>query len=327
MENASVNQVVQLGVEAAGSPGTSVAANRKLQSYEFDLSPKAEVDEFTPSGYKYPTIAAAGREWTEAKLSGPATFSEIVYVHSGCLAIATPVQIGTTGAYTWAHTPSSTAEDTVKTYTVEMGSTARARKFSYGLVNGFTLKLNRKSATIEASMLGQRHTDGITMAAGATGVEQVPVLGKQFDVYYDATSVGLGTTKLTRLMEGELAISGRFKAGWFVDSSKLSFSTHVEGMPKGRVKVKVMADAVAGGMLDDLRAGTTRFLRLKALGANIGVGADYTLQYDLAVKVVGIGEYRDADGVFAVEYTLGVFHDETWGKHLVATTVNKLVAL
>ena len=67
-ERSAINQSCQLGVEV--TPGTLVAAPKRLGSLSFALSPQGEYNTFRPSGQKYPSLSIMGKEWAEADLSG-----------------------------------------------------------------------------------------------------------------------------------------------------------------------------------------------------------------------------------------------------------------
>ena|SRR5579883_1076991 len=132
MDIATVNNIVQIGVEA--TPGTSVAATKLLQALSIEPAIKADIKTFRPMGGKFATIAALGKEWIEAKLSGAANYTELVYPLASAFSYAAPTQISPPSgqAYRWTFTPSQSATDTIKTYTVELGSSVRAHKFTSG---------------------------------------------------------------------------------------------------------------------------------------------------------------------------------------------------
>ncbi|HLH22443.1 MAG TPA: hypothetical protein VK066_07955 [Chloroflexota bacterium] len=329
-ERASIAQVVQLGVET--TPGTSTAANKLLQSISIEPSIQANISLFRPMGTKYPTVQALGQEWSQASIKGQPTYTELIYLLSSILKSVTPTQIiPTTGqAYSWLFDPSSTSEDTVKTFTVEQGSAVRAHKFSYGIVPELGMTFSRKDIALTGTMLGQNLTDGITLTATPTAIPLVPILPKQLDVYIDPSSAGLGTTKANRVLSGSWTLSGRFGPLWTVNSANNSFAAHVETEPKLELKLLLEADAEGMGYLAAARQGDTRFIRLAAAGAQIEAGppaSTYLFQLDLAGKVSGVGPFADSDGVYAIEWTFQAVHDATWGRALQVKVVNTQTSL
>lgn len=324
-ERSTIAQTVQVGSEATA--GTSVAASKRLPSLQFGSGVQAGVNTYRGAGFKYPAVSAEGKEWMQASIEGPATYDELAYLLSSVGQKITPVQIGATPGYNWTFLPSPTTEDTVATFTVEQGSAVRAHKWTYGLVTDLTVNFNRDAVNVSGTMIGRALQDAITMTAAPTGVPLVPVLGKNVSVYLDTTSGGLGGTKLTRVLDGSFSIGSRFAPLWVVDGAQSSFVTHIETEPAGSFSLLVEADAAGMGNLALLQSGATRFIRVEAIGANIGAGADYTMRFDAAVKVTGIENFEDADGVYAVRYTFTIVADATWGSAWQAKLVNTTTSL
>lgn len=326
-EVATVNNVVQVGVES--TPGTSVAANKLLQTLSIEPSVSAEIQTFRPAGAKYVTLAALGKEFVEAKLSGQATYTEIVYPLSSVLVAATPTQISPPSgtAYRWTFTPAQSSTDTVKTFTVEHGSNVRARKWTYGLVTEFEYTINRQEFTLTGSMIGRALQDGITLTASPTAIELVPILPTQIDVYLDSSAASIGTTKLSRVLSASFSIRNRFSPLWVVDSTETSYVAHVEVPPEATLTLMVEADAQGMGLLTPMRNGDKKFIRIKAVGPTIETGNTYLFQHDLCGVVSDVGDFSDEDGVFAIEWTFTVTYDAGWGKAQEVQVVNKLSSL
>ena len=325
-ERTTVTEAIQIGVESTA--GTAVAANKSLPSLSIDGSAKMNFDKFRPSGSKLNTITALGKEWTEAKVSGEPTYSELHYLLASILQYTAPVQIGATTAYTWSHLPSSTAPDTVKTYTVEKGSSVRAEKFAYGIMSDLTLSGDRDNIDLSGMMMGRAMTEGITLTSSPTALEQIPILPKEVSIYADTASGSLGTTLLTRVLKWSWSISGRFNPLWVVDAAQTSWVAHVEGPVNAQLKLTMENDATGAAYRDLARAGTTKFIRIEAVsGQNAGTATPYKLTFDAACKVSETGEASDEDGIQAYELTFDIVHDATWGKGLTAALINKAIAL
>lgn len=312
-ERASIFQVVQIGVET--TPGTAVPANKRLQSLMLELSPKTEIEEYKPSGGKYATVTALGKEWSEGKLSGVATYSEFIYVLGIVYPFTAPTQIGTTGAYTWQYNPQSYSSDNAKTYTVERGGTdgTGAERSVQLTAMGWNYKFDRSKVEVEAEMFGRALETGVTLTASPTAIELRPILGKQVSVYLDTSIANIGTTKLTRVLSGEFSHSDARAPLWAVDAAQGSYVAVVESDPKLEFKLELEADAVGMALFNTMRAGDTRFARVEAIGANIGAAADYTFQHDLALQVKDVSSMGDKDGVFAVTFTFSLIHNDSWG--------------
>ena len=173
-ERSTITQVTQIGVETEA--GTAVAARKLLQALSIEPAIKADVRTFRPIGGKYTTIAALGKEWVEAKISGEvACYNHLAYLLAGILNKPTPVKQGATVAYLWTFTPAQTAADTIATFTVEQGSSARAGSFAYGLISSLGLSFSREKIAVSGTMLGQAYKDGITMTATPTAIAVKPI--------------------------------------------------------------------------------------------------------------------------------------------------------
>lgn len=327
-ERTTVFQNTQIGVEV--TPGTAVAANRKLGALSIAPAIKSEVSMFRALGNKFPTVGALGKEWVESKLSGQLTYSEIVYILSSLMRTVTPTRnIPSTGlSYNWVFAPALAAADTVTTFTVQQGDAVRAQQSAYSLVSGLKISIDRSEAKLDGTMLGRAISDGITMTAGPTSIALIPVLPTQVSVYLANTYAALtGATALARVMSASWALENRFGVVWALNRANSSFVAHVEIEPKLVCTLKVEADAEGMGPLTHLRAGSTQFLRIEAVGANIETTYDYKMLIDTAVKVGEPSEFQDADGVYALEWTLNGVYDPTWAKSTEIAVTNTVAAL
>lgn len=324
-ERSMISQGVQLGVES--TLGTAVAANKKLLGVSIEPSIKVDIKNFRPSGGKFSTITALGKEWSEAKISGPLTYTDFTYLMASNVAYAAPAQQGGTSAYLWTATPGQTGEDTVKGYTIEQGSGVRAHKSTYNLVNSLGYTITRNEATIKGATLGKPITDGITLTATPTNIPLVPVLPTQVSIYADAASGDLGTTKLTRVFNIDWEQSNRFAGVWPIDAAVSGFAAHVEVEPDPMFKIKVMADSAGMTYLAGARLGTRVFFRVEGIGAEVDTGYDYTFRHDVSAECTGVGDFEDIEGVYGLEFSFRAIYDSTWGKAFQFQLINGLTGL
>lgn len=326
-ERASITQGIQVGVET--TPGTGVAANRKLLSIGFEPGENVDMQVFRPYGQKYPSIITPGKEWVEFDITGVGSYTELLYLFSSCLVSPGAPVMSDTTAQTWTFAPSSSAEDTVKTLTIEQGGAVRAHKFSYGLVTEIELTFNRDGVEVGGSGMGQRISDNITLTPTPTSKPELPILPTDIDVYLDATSGAIGTTKLLRVLEATVHIGDRFNPVWVLNSTLGSFAAHVESEPTAEITLLMEADAEGMAALTQMRGGSSKFMRVKATSPTLAgaATAPYSLAWDAAVKVSDMGNFSDEDGVYAVEWTFDMVHDATWGKAYTVALVNKETVL
>lgn len=327
-ERATVFESTQIGVEV--TPGTAVAANRKLLSMGFMPAVKGEFQEFRPQGMKHNTIVVPSKEWTAVKIEGVPSYNEIIYPLASLIKNPTPTQIiPSTGlAYRWIFNSNSSGPDSTKTYTAESGSSVRALKYAYMLLTEFGMKWTRKETTLDGAAIAHAIQDGVSLTASPTEIPLVPVLVRHIDVYAADTAAGLDAADpLERAFEFEWKLGDRFSPVWRLRSTDTSFVAHVETAPTLTGKLKVAADAEGMGFLATMRAGATKFLRLVCTGDEIETGNDYLLQVDTAFKVTEPEEFSDHDGVYAHGWNFTAAHDSTWGKAYEIEVVNTRSAL
>lgn len=326
-ERTTITQIVNIGVEAIGSEGTVVPANRRLQSVGIDPSISAEVNIFRPSGSKFPTVQALNQEWVEAGVEGQPTYEEMTYLLASVLTNPTTTTDVAGVAFTHSFAPAQATADTPRTFTVEKGSAVRAHRFSYGLLTDLSVSFGRDEVTLDGTMIGRRIEDGVALTANPTTLAMTPVLPTQVSVYLDDAAANLGTTKLTRVISVDLEISDRYNPAWFLDAAVNSWAVHVESEPTVTATITMEADAAGMALLTQMRDGASRFLRVQAVGPVLSGAFTNLLRFDVAGKVEDVGDFGDEDGVYTVEWTLRSVYDGTWGNALRATLGNSLAAL
>lgn len=331
-ERSSLTQVVQIGVET--TPGVAVAANKRLSSISIEPTITSQIQDFRPAGQKFRTVTALGKEWTDASVSGTPTYTEIVYMLSSVLttAVVTNVMNGTTdtGAREWLFQPSSTAADTPKTFTIEHGSAVRAGRFAHGLFTEIGMDWSRDSIDLSGAMMGTTMEDGVTLTASPTSIDLVPILPTETSVYIDNTAATLGTTKMSRVLSANWALSNRYGPVWVLDAANTDWVAFVEIEPTLTLSLTVEADAEGMALLNTLRDGSTKFIRIESVGAEIATGvaaSAYRFTLDMAGKVNDTGGFSDEDGVYAIEWDFVGVTDDDWGRAFQVKVVNSLTGL
>lgn len=320
----SVAQRTQVGVEV--TPGTAVAANRRLRAMGFGPSVNVDVSEFVPPGMKFATLEVEGREWASAPMSGRPTYTELIYPLAMITHYATPVTAA--GVTTWTFQMDPDLPDPIKTLTIERGDSVIAERSTYGLLTELNLNVTRQVAEMSGQVLSRALEIGATLTGSPTSVPLVPIMAKQFSFFIDATSVGLGTTRLTRVLRVNFGIGNRFGPIWTVDASQPSFAAHAELLPNIRLETRLGADTVGMGFLTHLRAGDQLFGELLAEGPDIGVtSTPYSFKLDAALQVMNVANMGDSDGIYGVDVTFKVVFDNTWNKACVLEVVNDVTAL
>jgi hypothetical protein len=327
VEQAAITKAIQIGVET--TPGTAVAAGKRLQSLNIDLEPDGNIEVFRPTGSKFAAVTAIGKEWTGLSIDGTPTYPELPYVFSSLFGTPVITTDGTSGhRYAWDVDPF--APDTVKTLTIQKGDSNRAWRVAYGLIGELGFEFTRESISVDGSGIARNIEDGITMTASPTSLDLVPVLPKEVSVYLDDVAADFGTTKLLRALMASFTLGGdRFMGVWPLDAAQASFAAHVEGDPDAEASLRLATDAAGMALLPVMRDGSSKFLRIQAIGPVIAgaTPSAYELTIDLSVKVSDMLSFSDEDGLYAVEWPFEIVTDPTWGKALHVEIVTTAATL
>ncbi len=332
-ERTAISQGVSLGVEV--TPGTAVAAARRLGSIGFAPAVKVETNEQTPIGQKFANAHIVGKEWSESAIEGAPCYTELPYVLSSLFSTASSVTqildtVTPTGGYTWTFPIASNAADNPKTFTIEQGSSVRAHRVTNAIISELEMEFSREAVTLAGSAIGRAIEDGITLTAAPVMLPQVMVRPTDVSIYVDGTAAALGTTKMLRALSGAVKLSDRFGPLWVVDAAQPSFATTIETKPKAELTLMMEADAQGMDPLVRLRAGETRFIRFEATGPAIytgGVTVKHRFRWDFAGQVADVDEFSDEDGVYAIGWTFGAVHDPTWDKSMSAEVITTTAIL
>lgn len=345
MTRSTSAQITQIGRET--TPGTPVAATRRLGSLSISPSVSAETAMFRPEGVKFPTVQALNREWATFDGTGQPTYEEVVIPLSGAVDTATVSQVldgvTPTGAYEWVFTPDPAGADTPKTFTLERGQDGvQVEKFAHLLFTGFGLELTRAGVSLSCPGFAKRMssgtdaTDGLDIPADLT-----PILPGQFCIYMAETHAELEddpgvsdpTKRLTRVIAANPSMEDRYNPAWFINCTEDSFTTFVENPDGvgGTFGLTQEADAVGMGLMENLRNGDTVHVRMEAQGPVIydaGVQQDlrHLFRWDMALKVENVEGWSDEDGIYAIPWTLRPALDGTWGKAHQITVRNTVAA-
>lgn len=165
-ERATIFQKSQLGVES--TPGTNVAATKILQATTIQPAIKGQTKKFRPMGSKFATLSALGKEWSEAKIEGQASYTDLMYLLASLMCTPTPVQQGGTAAYKSTFSVAAFLADLITTYSVEHGGSVRGMELSYGIVNDLEVTFTRDDVTLDGSMFGQKVTDDVYPSTNET---------------------------------------------------------------------------------------------------------------------------------------------------------------
>jgi hypothetical protein len=168
-----------------------------------------------------------------------------------------------------------------------------------------------------------------TLLAGGASVSQIaesPVSGNEINLYVDTSSGALGTTQIGCPLEIRISLPERFMEKWCLNRTNTSFSETVGIATEPTIEFDTEYNAQARALYDAvvLNSLPMRFIRFDALGANIGVGADYKIQWDFAASINKATEIKDRDGVYGYTFGWDIKHSTSWGKAMSCYIINTL---
>lgn len=128
---------------------------------------------------------------------------------------------------------------------------------------------------------------------------------------------------MTRSFSLEWGLSDKSGLAWPICADPFN----VEQEPKLEYKLRVATDATGLGLLTTMRAGSTKWFRVKCIGAAIDETYYNTFQIDFPAQVLEAGEPEDEEGIYVIEYSLTGVHDSTWGKSFEITVRCEMTTL
>lgn len=264
-----INQQLQFGAES--TPGTAVAAGKRLNCFDLIFGINPTVSDYTPTGHKYVNVREEDAEQTDLTIGGNLDFNGMTYLAASAMGLVSPTAHGVSAtAKDWAFKPPITGSIQPQTYTIQQGDAIRARSVAYATLNQLGYKGTRVTQqTVSATGIAQPLSDGITLTSSPTAIALAPVVSKFFNFYLDSTSSGIGTTQLTRVFGVDFSFGNIAGPFWAYNRSQVGFTGHVDLMPKATIKLLMEADANGMAPLSYLQQGLTYYLRVQAQGAVI----------------------------------------------------------
>lgn len=326
-EIASVFKGAQFGVES--TPGSGVAANKKLDSFGVTIQAQGEADTYAPVGSKLNTLTIPpGERWCTAAIDGRLTYSQAPYLLSSAIKTTTAsTPTGGTNTRLWIFDLAKNSADAVRTFTVEVGDSTRAQKFNYGFVNELNLEMSKQQALVSGSMIGRALQDDVTITAGPTEVANTPVFPHNFKVYFADTQAGLdAATALVLPFKASFKIGTRHNTLMAMDGST-SFADIVEVKPSVELSLTLAADDQGYGPLAKLTSGAKQFIRVKNEGDTIEGSLKYLFQIDFCGAVSKYPSQAELNGALTVEWNFIELYDSTWGKSFEVRVQNVLASL
>ncbi len=312
MARDTVFQQTQVGVEAATAKGTPVACPIILPATSMEPGVNPEIMAFRRAGSKYTSLTAVSREWTEVRLGGLPSYTDLFYLLLAHL--GKPGTVGTAAPYThtWLYA-ANVPDAAIRSLTVEHGdpstydSSPIATRWAYGLVTELGLEWRRTAdPALSGRMIGYPMTWlKATMTAG-TILTEAPIMPGDISIYLDDDEASIGTTQLKEVSRLQIRSANKLAPRWVLNASNSGWSREVELAPELQITLLMAADATFAAEMARYRTpgGARAYLQITAESAlEISTGKPFAFTMQLAGRVTGVQPFTDDDGVYAVEVT------------------------
>lgn len=322
-----VDKGLQLGVET--TPGTAVAANRKVPNIDIQWDPDLTIENFRPPGQKYDTSSVVHGALMRGTYSGVGDFNAMMYALAGYIGATITTPGGGTSSRNWAFVPVQSGRDSnQKTYTVERGDSAAAQVSAFTQFNSFKLDATRQSVKFGGNVFGRMASDGNTLTSSPTLVAARPISAQQIKVYVDTSYASIGTTLVTEAYGFSFSAGDKFDP-FFVFDGSATFNTTSEKAPDLGFSFKTAHNAQSRAWFNALTANSTYFIRAAIIGPVLEGSINEKVQLDLAARFAPPKDDQGG-GVYGMEYSFNPIYDSTFnttGGVYTINGVNLLTAL
>lgn len=325
-------RLIQLGAESV--QGTPVAATTKwrggsgvIVDRRETVFPKEDVGILGGTTRMY-----IARQWSEFEMEeGEATFEQLPYILEAGVAIETPTQDGTGSDYIYNYLAPTTAQNTVRTYTIEGGDDQQAEEFDFGFVREISLSGSGMGALMMSSQWRGREASDTTFTGAISLPSVEEILFNSAKLYIDDSGGTVGTTLVSNLLLSmDLTWLTGLQEYWAVDGS-LDFS--LIKFVEDEITLDLTYEHDANAVLEkaEYRAGNTRLFRLLFEGSDVATpGTTYskkTLILDFAGVYQDWSGLEDNEGNDAVTADVRVRQSDADSLKMDVTVVNELSAL
>lgn len=164
---------------------------------------------------------------------------------------------------------------------------------------------NQPMLTLVKNSLTGGSSPSVTVAQTTKGghleYPLVPVLPSHWNIYLADTQAGLGAGKLDKsvgVAATGIDIADRWTPFWTLDrDTEGGFTDTTEMDPKFTANLMVGANSTGMALLNSLRSGATKWLRMEAVGPVIGATADtHKMIWEGPVKVADTADFGNEDG-------------------------------
>jgi hypothetical protein len=311
---AFVNHGAQFGVEDVR--GELVTADNDFRSLTVTFTPNIETNKQRSSGTRWVNSVYKTKEYSDGSAEGVPCWNEVGGVFSW--AAGDPV-VTDNGDGTTTEEWIIKGDDHGQTRTIQYGdrTTGLGATLRGCYLRSFDMSFGRNSgdSTLSASLGGAFFEDQTTLDTITVSKDVRPITAEHVAVYLDNDLASIGTTLLPDALSVSLSTGDIRDMVWTLDYNYRSYSDLVDlPMESSAIELKVKANAAGRALLEDLRNGEKRFMRVEAIGDEVGEGSGVFEKMWLDFCVSAENHSREDDNnVYAVSSSMVITEDGPTG--------------
>jgi hypothetical protein len=266
---ATINQIVQLGVESTAGVPPGGGSNRLMRHLTYNIDPDFQYTMYRGSGQRFNSVMTQKMDWSKWTLGGPISYTEMAYPFAGLWGtpvITTPAN-GVL-ARQLAFSPKLSGAQGGITVQLQNGDAVRTRQINYGCQTGIDLTLKRSGDSVVSggAGFGAQMQPSVTLTGSPTSQPQLPAPPVNFNVFLDTSSAQIGVTPIAQCVEAQFKTSGWYAPVWFLVRSNPSFGAVVDTPPVTTLLLRIIPDSIVDNYWIQARAGATCYIRIDAVG-------------------------------------------------------------
>ncbi len=262
------------------------------------------------------------------------TYQDWLYLmEAGYKTAAPSADAGTPIAYTRTYQPTLTTDDSPRSATLEAGGLTEAFKFPGGFVASYQFTAAMKGYTMYSANWLAKDMISATFTAALTRRTVTRALSQLWTVSIDTSWANLGNTPVTSCLTNIAFNSGPLYGFTnCINGQTTPVGVIQETAQQPSVVLTFKLDAATLALFTDYRAGTTKYLRLKNVGATAIHGTPNvfpTIQYDLAANMMAWPDVGQAvaEGALTIPITFNGTFDPTGAAQLKIVSISSLATL
>jgi hypothetical protein len=305
------SQNIQLVKETSYGVTPGSPTYKRFNAMRIAIQQQYEANPFAGTGLVVPSLVTIDDKFVQGDVEGRAAYNDLGYVLCSLFgAPTTTTPGGATLARQHVWTWNGSTEPAWVSYTAQYGDATladtvtglvfRSMEYGGGRMDGLDFS---------ASILAKPLTTGATLDGTATDVPAVPINAPEMDVYMDTTWAGVGTTKLLKTYNANIAIADRLDRTRPINSTQGSDGLVQLADQEHKLDLQMEVDSVSKGLYAVADSGAFRYIQIRNTGGIIEAAIAYLLKIDATVIFTGTSGYEEYNNIHALTWNGRIARD------------------